>query len=113
MPYTPFGFCAVMHVTALVPCTPSAANVFKSAWMPAPPPLSEPAIVMATGSFIRRGRILPRRPAGVAVAPGWWPASSSGSGVSSTLTVHRRQPVQQVIELLHLRRLVNQGIDFG
>jgi hypothetical protein len=39
----------VIHVMALVPWTPSAANVFKSAWMPAPPPLSEPAIVSATG----------------------------------------------------------------
>ena len=50
MPRTPAGFCAVMHVIALVPCTPSAAKVFRSAWMPAPPPLSEPAMVSATGS---------------------------------------------------------------
>src|SRR2546422_5351905 len=42
-------FCAVMAVIADVPCTPNAANVFRSAWMPAPPPLSEPAIVSATG----------------------------------------------------------------
>ena len=41
------GFCAVRHVIALVPCTPKAANVFRSAWMPAPPPLSEPATVSA------------------------------------------------------------------
>ena len=37
---------------ALAPWTPSAANVFKSAWMPAPPPLSEPAMVSATGGFV-------------------------------------------------------------
>ena len=34
---TPVVFCAVMAVIALVPYTPSAANVFRSAWMPAPP----------------------------------------------------------------------------
>jgi hypothetical protein len=38
---------------ALVPWTPKAANVFKSAWIPAPPPLSEPAIVNATGKVLR------------------------------------------------------------
>ena len=53
MPRTPAGFCAVMQVIALVPCTPSAAKVLRSAWMPAPPPLSEPATVSATG---RSGR---------------------------------------------------------
>jgi len=36
---------------ALAPWTPSEANVFKSAWMPAPPPLSEPAMVSATGNW--------------------------------------------------------------
>src|ERR1017187_9263644 len=30
MPRTPSGFCAVMHVIALVPCTPSAAKVLRS-----------------------------------------------------------------------------------
>src|SRR3954464_285567 len=38
-------FCAVTAVIALVPYTPSAANVFRSAWMPAPPPESLPAMV--------------------------------------------------------------------
>ena len=42
-------FCAVMAVTALVPKTPCAASVFRSAWIPAPPPESEPAIVITTG----------------------------------------------------------------
>ncbi len=46
---TPVVFWAVMAVRALVPKTPSAANVFRSAWMPAPPPESLPAIVRAVG----------------------------------------------------------------
>ena len=52
-PRTRRGFCAVRQAMALAPWTPSAANVFKSAWMPAPPPLSEPAMVSATGRFFR------------------------------------------------------------
>ena len=46
---TPTVFWAVIAVIALVPCTPQRANAFRSAWMPAPPPESEPAIVSATG----------------------------------------------------------------
>jgi len=41
MARTPSVFCAVI---AVMPKQPSAANVFRSAWIPAPPPLSEPAI---------------------------------------------------------------------
>ena len=37
-------FCAVIAVIAVVPCTPAAANALRSAWMPAPPPESEPAM---------------------------------------------------------------------
>ena len=48
MAATPSVFCAVTAVIALVPYTPNAANVFKSAWMPAPPPESLPAMVRAT-----------------------------------------------------------------
>src|SRR5690606_19153903 len=44
---TPCVFWAVSAVMALVPNTPCAANVFRSAWMPAPPPESLPAIVIA------------------------------------------------------------------
>jgi len=40
----------VRQVTAVVPWTPRAAKVFRSAWRPAPPPLSEPAMVSATGT---------------------------------------------------------------
>src|SRR5437764_4988798 len=42
-------FWAVIVVTAEVPCTPSAAKVLRSAWMPAPPLESEPAMVSAIG----------------------------------------------------------------
>ena len=43
----PTVFWAVTAVMAQTPCTPCAANVFRSAWMPAPPPESLPAIVRA------------------------------------------------------------------
>ena len=46
---TPTVFCAVIAVIAQTPWTPRAANAFRSACMPAPPPESEPAIVSATG----------------------------------------------------------------
>ena len=49
-PRTPFGFCAVMAVITVVPQMPRAVKVFRSAWTPAPPPESEPAIVQALGS---------------------------------------------------------------
>src|SRR6266545_8413316 len=59
-------FCTVTAVIADMPCTPWARNVLRSAWIPAPPPESEPAIVSAragTGNpshlFRRRG---PGRP---------------------------------------------------
>ena len=44
---TPSVFCAVTAVIAVRPKTPCAANVFRSAWIPAPPPESLPAIVSA------------------------------------------------------------------
>ncbi|MNY11419.1 hypothetical protein D3C86_1444470 [compost metagenome] len=40
---------AVMAVIALMPKQPSALKVFRSAWMPAPPPESEPAMVSVRG----------------------------------------------------------------
>ncbi len=42
-------FWAVIAVIAVVPCTPARAKAFRSAWIPAPPPESEPAIVRQTG----------------------------------------------------------------
>ena len=35
---------------ALVPKTPHAMNVFRSAWIPAPPPESDPATVSTLGT---------------------------------------------------------------
>ena len=55
---TPTVFWAVSATIADVPYTPAAANAFRSAWMPAPPPLSDPAIVsalrMLTNHSLRR-----------------------------------------------------------
>ena len=48
IPKTPTVFCAVTDVTTDVPYTCRAANVFKSACIPAPPPESDPAIVNVT-----------------------------------------------------------------
>src|ERR1044071_8128052 len=45
---TSWVFCAVSATIADVPCTPQRANAFRSAWMPAPPPESEVAMVIAT-----------------------------------------------------------------
>ncbi len=46
---TPTVFCAVSATSALVPWQPAAAKAFRSAWMPAPPPESDVAIVRQTG----------------------------------------------------------------
>ena len=43
------GTSATTQVTAVRPKTPSALNVFRSAWRPAPALQSEPAMVRATG----------------------------------------------------------------
>ena len=66
-------FCAVSAVMALVPKTPSAAKVLRSAWMPAPPPESEPAMVRATGGFM--------------------PATSSEVGGGRTVGVAHDRPI--------------------
>ena len=46
---TPTEFCAVTAVTTLIPCTPRACMVLRSAWMPAPPQESDPAMVSTHG----------------------------------------------------------------
>ncbi len=51
-PWTPSEFWAVNAVIAEVPKTRNAENVLRSAWMPAPPPESEPAMVSAVGTVI-------------------------------------------------------------
>ena len=45
MPYTPVVFCAVRAVMALIAYMRWAVMVLMSAWMPAPPEESEPAMV--------------------------------------------------------------------
>src|SRR5438874_11153109 len=45
---TPTVLCAVTAVLAVVPWTPARANAFRSAWIPAPPPESDPAIARQT-----------------------------------------------------------------
>ena len=49
---TPTVLCAVIAVIAVIPWTPQRANAFRSAWMPAPPPESEPAIERTVGTRI-------------------------------------------------------------
>ena len=44
--------CAVSATITLMPWQPAAANAFRSAWMPAPPPESDVAIVSARGTDI-------------------------------------------------------------
>ena len=59
-PLTPIVFCTVTAVIAVIPKTPSALKVLRSAWIPAPPPESLPAIVSARGrsdTFTRSGPI--------------------------------------------------------
>src|SRR5690606_10955493 len=67
---TPRVFCAVSAAMAERPCTWCAANVLRSACMPAPPPESEPAMVRAETEVeglmprlcnVWRGRVLPAR----------------------------------------------------
>src|SRR4029453_1248088 len=41
----------VIAVSTLIPCTPLASIVFRSAWIPAPPPESDPAMVSTLGSI--------------------------------------------------------------
>jgi hypothetical protein len=48
-PCTPSVFCAVTAVSTDVPKTPNWWKVLRSAWIPAPPPESDPAIVRAMG----------------------------------------------------------------
>ena len=48
-PWTPTEFWAVTAVITDRPNTRKALNVLRSAWMPAPPPESDPAIVRARG----------------------------------------------------------------
>ena len=46
---TPSVFCAVIAVIAVIAWPPSIVTVLISAWMPAPPPESEPAMIRTRG----------------------------------------------------------------
>ena len=65
---TPRVFCAVTAVSTLVPYAPRAAKTFRSAWMPAPPPESEPAMVSTVVGVMSSPRATPRT--GIAVSCG-------------------------------------------
>src|SRR4029077_10095824 len=56
-PKTPSVFCAVNAVTAVIAKASSIVTVLMSAWMPAPPPESEPAMI-STRPFIAAARAL-------------------------------------------------------
>jgi hypothetical protein len=49
---TPTVFCAVRAVIAVIPWTRQRANAFRSAWIPAPPPESDPAIARQLGTRV-------------------------------------------------------------
>src|SRR5215813_10221951 len=51
-PCTPTEFWAVTAVSTDMPNTRNAEKVFRSAWIPAPPPESDPAMVSALGTLI-------------------------------------------------------------
>src|ERR671937_2134727 len=73
-PSTATVFCQVTAVIAVIPCTPHRANALRSAWMPAPPPESDPAIESTRGmrgfdiAEEHRRRLGAGRPAGTAAA---------------------------------------------
>ena len=74
MAVTPVVFWAVSAVTALMANTPFMVMVFKSAWMPAPPLLSLPAMVSAVFIFF-----------GGFSSPAWaWVFSSSAAAFNSS-----------------------------
>ncbi len=53
-PATPRVFWAVSAVITVMAWPPRAATALISAWMPAPPPESDPAMMSTRGSFMHR-----------------------------------------------------------
>mmetsp|Transcript_64695 Transcript_64695/g.169417 ORF Transcript_64695/g.169417 Transcript_64695/m.169417 type:complete len:272 (-) Transcript_64695:208-1023(-) len=82
MPWTPTEFCAVRAAIAVVLKAPRAAQAFTSAWMPAPPPLSEPATMSTRGGTTLAAR---RRgmPAPALSTPACWEKKASSSSMAS------------------------------
>src|SRR5262249_14862163 len=69
-PVTPTEFWAVTAVITDMPNTRKAENVLRSAWMPAPPPESDPAMVSALGTPMSDEVYAAVRGATTAGAPG-------------------------------------------
>src|SRR5512133_866158 len=55
-------FCTVTAVMADMPWTPWARNVLRSAWIPAPPPESDPAMVSTRAGTTAVTSLLDREP---------------------------------------------------
>src|SRR5436305_5544581 len=73
-----------------MPCTPQAANALRSAWIPAPPPESEPAIDSTRGI---RSAVSAVRPAWEAGGPGveeLQPARERSDVIAAEVTCDRR-----------------------
>src|SRR5439155_17657599 len=91
---TPSVFCAVTAVTADVPYTPCAANVLRSAWRPAPPLESLPAMVSA----VRTG-----------VIPPWSTIRSHDGDTGPAAVEHDRDPRGHVGDDPRRRGIVRDG----
>src|SRR5205085_6655507 len=93
MERTPVVFCAVSAVMAVMPKQPSAEKVLRSAWMPAPPPESDPAMERRRG--YRKAAVgckgAPSRANGIS-SEGFAPDRGKGSGLQ--LSFRRCEPVQ-------------------
>ena len=110
MPATRRGFWAVMQVMALVPCTPRAAKVFKSAWIPAPPPLSEPAIVSATGKIRAKGQLLAGMALGAAPETLTWDNGAWAAGGGDPTQV---KTVEEIALYAHGTGALPPGVEGG
>src|SRR2546421_8614925 len=82
-------FWAVRATIADIPCTPAAANAFRSAWIPAPPPESEPAIVKQRGTTAL--------PSPVLTGSGSTGVISARKGTPVTPGYHRRMAVSAAL----------------
>src|ERR671935_1574 len=77
--------CAVSATSADIPWQPAAANAFRSAWIPAPPPESDVAIVRQRGTN--------QLPSPVRTGSGSTGVISARTGTLVTRGYHRRMAV--------------------
>src|SRR3954464_8711972 len=97
-------FWTVMAVIAVMPWTPQRAKAFRSAWMPAPPPESEPAIDSTAGT----GR------SGIAVEGSHGRSSRGGQIAASYRAPHVAEHLelgQAGQRLAHAQAAVYQRVD--